>query len=270
MNSSSINSTPSRFLNLPLEMRRQIYDYFFPTWDGVVISPRQSSRYQGLITTNHQICQEFSSMLYWDLMIPIEVYSTSVHLLDFWTTKPYLYRQPLSTFDFRKVRMLDISIRSFEEMFKCVADLRANVLELCIILKNAPGMIEHLRIHLTNDRRCESADGDNLRPTSSFVNGVWNIEVVAQPFRILHGIRTVDIELSPEALILPGMKAWKEALQQIMMNPTPCETVFGEIQLFTATARRPLQRWKIQKPFDGPHYGPEYTDYLYYSSGRMR
>ena len=91
-------------------------------------------------------------MPYWDLMIPIEVYSTSVHLLDFWTTKPYLYHQPLSAFDSRKARMLEISIRSFGETFKSIAGLRANVLEPCIILNNAPGTIEHLRIHLTNER----------------------------------------------------------------------------------------------------------------------
>ena len=85
-----------------------------------------------------------------------------------------------------------------------------------------------------------------------------------QPFRTLHGVRTVDIELSPRALAIPEMEAWKEALQQVMKNPAPCdETVFAEVRLLTAKAKRALERWKFRERYNRHYHGPGYTDGMY-------
>ena len=202
--------------------------------------------------TNRQINQELSSMLYRDFMIPIRISCIGIYLLDFWATTGHLSYQPLSAFDFRKVRKLDITIGPSERTVKCVADLRANVLNLSTILQETSCTMDYLRIHLGSHKLyglellLEWVDGGNIRPASSLVNGIWDTEVVMQPFRTLHGVRTVEIELSQQALTIPEMEAWKEALQQVMKDPTPCdEIVFAEVRLLTAKAKRALERWNF-------------------------
>ena len=270
--SLTAKSMSSPILILPHEIRRHIYRYILPVQDGVILSLRDCDRsyyslHQNLMKTCSIIYQEMSSMLYGEYNTPITVSCGEVHLLDIWratcrkSSPPIKY--PLSHFPFRNVKRLDVSIIHGEKNFKCVAMQRGAVIDLCFALHQAQCALEYLCIrfgavdHIAGPasmlwlEELRTQSGSYLRPVCTLVPGTWDIEAVAQPFRLLHGIPEVDIVFCPKALALFEIRAWKESMQRALSRGTPCDdAALDELREISDQVSRSLDRECEYAPTD--------------------
>lgn len=254
----------SPFLDLPLEIRRQIFKEFLPAKGRVVVPStlvKEQSRIRHLLVLNKQICAELSEILYEERNFVVTVHegirsggieflNSGRQRLQWKRTFDHVRFQRFeddNAFGFHRIKRLSIDIypsadektpHSRHDSIHTHFMVRA----LIKLLKcgGEESVLTYLEI---NFKGLEWWNQERQAPRQTTIHGVSNIELLLRPFFRLRKVHNMAINFSETFSLDPRIQRLSQDLIGALGRGTALSTMEDSLEEKIGVAREALDLW---------------------------